>query len=165
MRTVVARTIAPGLSAVQRLFLETEAIYAELLEARVAELKARRPVLERDLVEMRGKFLRLGDLSWGCDGRLHGERGLESRSLEGSSAGVVVVEVEDDARVVSVSDLLDVCALRGKTTADLDVTVESEKALQEVRLEFDEHIRWPRCLVLVSDVFEVVLTRIWIPLI
>ena len=32
-------------------------------------------------------------------------------------------------------------ALRGKATADLDVAVESEKVLQELRLEFDQHIR------------------------
>ena len=46
--------------------------------------------------------------------------------------------------------------LQGKATADLEVTAESEKALQEMRLEFDQHVRWFRRLVLGSDVLEVV---------
>jgi hypothetical protein len=46
-------------------------------------------------------------------------------------------------------------ALRGKATADLNEDVESERALKEMRTEFEGHVGWFRRLVLGSDVFEV----------
>jgi hypothetical protein len=46
-------------------------------------------------------------------------------------------------------------ALRGKATADLNEDVESERALREVRTEFEGHVGWFRRLVLGSDVFEI----------
>ena len=47
-------------------------------------------------------------------------------------------------------------ALRGKATAELDLKLDAERALHEVRLEFEGHVRWFRRLVLASDMFEVV---------
>jgi hypothetical protein len=46
-------------------------------------------------------------------------------------------------------------ALRDKATADLDDGVESERALREVRAEFEGHVGWFRCLVLGLNVFEI----------
>ena len=43
----------------------------------------------------------------------------------------------------------------GELTADLDDAVDSERALKELRAEFEGHVAWFRRLVLGSDVFEI----------
>jgi hypothetical protein len=109
MRSVVARTAAPGFSALERLVLSTEAVYAELLEARVAELKTRRPQHEPDILRMRDEYLRLGPLSWTVDGRNRGEWGLDELFVR-SETGVVAGETLGVERSVGVSGLLEIRA-------------------------------------------------------